>query len=243
MVQILRITSAALWLGSSRSWRTSILRAVGTGTRFLPNIITLERVSVSLAPPLSWRPHLLTRFTAQENAENVKALTKSEILEYYKKYIDIESPTRAKLVVQLFAQGNAQSKEKMDALLGTTLAGETAETKEAVTSALMQPELRGDTATLHKYLSSDLKLAEDKIEAILTVARDPATEPKETEEGEAVNGDENGNGVSNGADGAANKKKPILITDVRAFKASLVASAGARPARDITEYEEVNGKL
>ncbi|CAI4219521.1 unnamed protein product [Parascedosporium putredinis] len=180
---------------------------------------------------------------AQENAEHVKALTKEEVVEYYKKYIDVASPTRAKLIVQLFAQGNAKSKAKIDALINTNLSGETAETKEAVRSAIMQPELRGDAAALRKYLGSDLKLAEDKIEAILAVAGDPATEPKETEEGEAVHGEEKeGDLTSNGTENAA-KQQPTLITDVRAFKASLVASAGARPARDITEYEEMNGKL
>lgn len=182
-------------------------------------------------------------FLAQENAEHVKALTKEEVVEYYKKYIDVASPTRAKLIVQLFAQGNAKSKAKIDALINTNLSGETAETKEAVRSAIMQPELRGDAAALRKYLGSDLKLAEDKIEAILAVAGDPATEPKETEEGEAVHGEEKeGDLASNGTENAA-KQQPTLITDVRAFKASLVASAGARPARDITEYEEMNGKL
>lgn len=34
-----------------------------------------------------------------------------------------------------------------------------------------------------------------------------------------------------------------VIEDVRRYKAGLVASAGARPARDVTEYEEIDAKL
>lgn len=33
------------------------------------------------------------------------------------------------------------------------------------------------------------------------------------------------------------------ITDVRVFKASLTASSGARPAKDLSEYEDTDAKL
>ena len=129
----------------------------------------------------------------------------------------------------------------MDTLLSNHLSVEPADVKEAVRSAIMDPEMRSNVPALRKYLSDELGLTEDKVEAVVSVARDPATEPKEVEEGEAVNGRDE-NGLSNGVNGVT-KKQPILITDVRAFKASLVASAGARPARDITEYEEIDAKL
>ncbi|MBE3048892.1 hypothetical protein IMZ48_41620 [Candidatus Bathyarchaeota archaeon] len=41
----------------------------------------------------------------------------------------------------------------------------------------------------------------------------------------------------------AEGKQATVIEDVRSYKAGLVASAGARPARDVTEYEEVDAKL
>lgn len=46
------------------------------------------------------------------------------------------------------------------------------------------------------------------------------------------------NGEAEGKGGEA-----VVIEDVRAYKAGLTASAGARPARDVTEYEEIDAKL
>ena len=45
------------------------------------------------------------------------------------------------------------------------------------------------------------------------------------------------------AAGAEGKQAATVIEDVRSYKAGLVASAGARPARDVSEYEEVDAKL
>lgn len=39
------------------------------------------------------------------------------------------------------------------------------------------------------------------------------------------------------------ESEATVIEDVRAYKAGLAASAGARPARDVTEYEEIDAKL
>lgn len=49
--------------------------------------------------------------------------------------------------------------------------------------------------------------------------------------------------VAEDTNGVVGKAKATVIEDVRAYKASLVASAGARPARDISEYEEIDAKL
>ncbi|SPO02733.1 related to insulysin precursor (metalloendopeptidase) [Cephalotrichum gorgonifer] len=112
-------------------------------------------------------------FTAsRQDAENVKALTKADILEFYQQKLHMSSPLRAKMVVQLFAQGNGKSKEKEG--------------------------------------------ADGVVDGVV--------------DGAATNGEAESTGVT-------------LIEDVRSFKASLVASAGARPARDITEYEEIDAKL
>ncbi len=41
----------------------------------------------------------------------------------------------------------------------------------------------------------------------------------------------------------SNGTVPAIIKDVRDFKASLVASAGARPVRNLDEFEEIDPKL
>lgn len=95
-------------------------------------------------------------YIAQEDAAQVSALTKSEMIEFYSTYIAPISPTRAKLVVNLVAQSsNPESKE---------------------------------------------------------------------------------NATTNGT-------APVAITDVRDFKASLVASPGACPVRNLSEFEEIDSKL
>src|SRR5690606_12149092 len=120
---------------------------------------------------------------------------KEEMISFFNQYIHPSSPDRAKLVVHLYAQGSAESKARMDELI-KDLAVESAETKEAVRSALMRAELRSDPDALRAYLTGELKLTPDEVEAVLKAAKDPATEPKETAEGADVpvaNGNGNGN--------------------------------------------------
>lgn len=39
------------------------------------------------------------------------------------------------------------------------------------------------------------------------------------------------------------KSEPMIITDVRSFKATLPLSEGARPVKDLVEFEELEPKL
>ncbi|KAI1098208.1 LuxS/MPP-like metallohydrolase [Jackrogersella minutella] len=104
--------------------------------------------------------------SAQRDAAQVKQLTKAEMVEFFATYIEPTSPTRAKLVVQLIAQGISPK------------------VKEAEEST------NGDTTTVW----------------------------------------------SNGTE-------PFLIRNVRDFKAKLSVTAGARPIRDLTDFEEIDSKL
>ncbi|KAI1168102.1 peptidase M16 inactive domain-containing protein [Nemania serpens] len=52
---------------------------------------------------------------AQHDAARVEKLTKAEMVDFYKTFIDPTSPTRAKLVVQLIAQGVSSKPEEADA--------------------------------------------------------------------------------------------------------------------------------
>ncbi|KAI0396882.1 peptidase M16 inactive domain-containing protein [Xylariaceae sp. FL0594] len=103
--------------------------------------------------------------SSKQDAAAVERLTKSEMVEFFTRYIDPTSPTRAKLVVQLIAQG--------------------------VSSKPVDGETR------------------ERIE----------TPP-----------------ISNGT-------TPVLITSVRDYKTGLPVTPGARPKRDISEFEELDSKL
>ncbi|KAI0419931.1 peptidase M16 inactive domain-containing protein [Xylaria grammica] len=52
---------------------------------------------------------------AQQDANEVEKLTKAEMIDFYQTFIDPTSPTRAKLVVQLIAQGVSSKTEEPDA--------------------------------------------------------------------------------------------------------------------------------
>ncbi|KAI1492445.1 peptidase M16 inactive domain-containing protein [Biscogniauxia mediterranea] len=106
---------------------------------------------------------------AQQDAAQVKQLTKAELIEFYQTFIHPTSPTRAKLVVQLIAQSTSPKSKESE---------ETKESDETV-----------------------------------------ATEVP-----------------SNGTE-------PLLITSVRDYKATLAATAGARPINDLSQFDEIDSKL
>lgn len=148
------------------------------------------------------------------------------MIAFFDKYIKPGSPTRAKLSVHLVAQASAESDEKMTDLLKSLSLDKATETK--VRASLLRPELRDDKENLQLYLKT-LSLAEDKIAAVVAAAEDPATGPKK--------------------DGPSSEEKPqagpapTVITDIRTFRASLQATPGARPIKDLSAYEDLDAKL
>jgi len=130
----------------------------------------------------------------------------------------------------MYAQSCTDTKEKVAELLkGLDLE---AEVSSKVQALLLQREKRQDTQGLKTHLTTELGLSESRATAIVEAANDLEATPKV-------------NGVANGVDGVAPPeiKEPVLITDVRAFKASLTATSGARPVKDMSEYEDVDCKL
>ncbi|KAI0010148.1 LuxS/MPP-like metallohydrolase [Xylariaceae sp. FL0662B] len=108
---------------------------------------------------------------AQRDAVRVKELTKTEMVEFYNTYVNPTSPTRAKIVVQLIAQGTSPKS-------------------------------------------------------------------KELEETTKTNGDTTDNSTN-----ATNGTNPFIIRSVREYKARLSVTAGARPIRELGEFEEIDPKL
>lgn len=149
------------------------------------------------------------------------------MIEFFKTYISASSPTRAKIAIYLYAQSCAETKEKAaDLLKGLKVESEIS-TK--IQTVLMQHEKRRDTQGLKAYLAKDLKLSEDQVAAVIEAAKD-LERPKV-------------NGIAENGTDAETSKEAVVITDVRAFRASLVASPGALPAKDMSEYEELDSKL
>jgi insulysin len=85
---------------------------------------------------------------------------------------------------------------------------------------------------LKNYLLHDLKVAEDKIEAAI------ATWKKlHAQNGGKIEG------LEDQAPPSANGKEAVIVEDVRSYKAGLIVSKGAQPAKDLTAYEELDHKL
>jgi insulysin len=159
------------------------------------------------------------------------------MIEFFNHYIHPSSPARAKLAVYFLAQAKSDvSTKQISELIKTLdldsdLAARAATDLQARLSAAGHDEKK-ELEGLEQYLLHELKVPESKISA--------ASEAwKKLHE---QNG--NANGVVKDAEPpSSNGTTPFTIEDVRSFKSGLAASAGARPAKDLSEYEELDSKL
>ncbi|KAK3340911.1 Metalloenzyme, LuxS/M16 peptidase-like protein [Neurospora tetraspora] len=171
---------------------------------------------------------------SQRDAAHVKPLTKEEMIEFFKYYIHPSSASRAKLAIYLEAQAKsdvttAQITELVKTLeLDATTSAKAATDLQARLSAADHDEEK-EMAGLKEYLNG-LSVAENKMDA--------ATETWKKLHAEKVTGV-----VKDAAPPSSNGTKPILIEDVRSYKAGLPVSAAARPVKDLSEYEELDSKL
>ncbi|KAF4124155.1 hypothetical protein GMORB2_5871 [Geosmithia morbida] len=141
--------------------------------------------------------------------------------EFYKAYICPSSPTRAKMSIHLHAQAASELDKKITELLARS-------SLEDVPS-----EQRQNLGLLKKYLIEVAKLPEDKAASIIAEAKEfglkaAASDP---DTGKAPNGT------------SVSKNQPTEIKDIRRFKSGLLASSGARPVKDLSEYEDIDPKL
>jgi insulysin len=137
--------------------------------------------------------------------------------------------------------------------------GSTAVDETALSQSLSKLDLNANTdsksilTAVTSYLRDSAGVAEEQIKALAEQGEgllqqilpssnltSSSTTAKEAE----TNGNVETNGVEkvNGND-EKEKKKPVLIEDVRAWKASLPASQGPRMVKDLSEFEDFEAKL
>jgi insulysin len=140
-----------------------------------------------------------------------------------------------------------------------TQLGSTAVDETALSQSLSKLDLNANTdsksilTAVTSYLRDSAGVAEEQIKALAEQGEgllqqilpslnltSSSTTAKEAE----TNGNVETNGVEkvNGND-EKEKKKPVLIEDVRAWKASLPASQGPRMVKDLSEFEDFEAKL
>lgn len=96
----------------------------------------------------------------------------------------------------------------------------------------MPAETRQCIDLLERYLEGELKLSKNVIGSIIAEAKDAGLK--------RVASDDNSGSVSNGSTAVVSATE---ITDLRRFKSGLMVTQGARPVKDLSEFEEVDAKL
>ncbi len=160
------------------------------------------------------------------------------MIEFYDRYISPSSLARAKLSIHLVAQAKSdvstgQISELVKALsLDDEAARQAATDLQARLTAAHHDETE-ELDGLSTYLLKDLKVAEDKIDAAVDTWK-------------KLSKDHRSNGVVGDLVKDApslNGTQPVVIDDVRDFKSSLPVTAGPRPMRDLSTYEDLESKL
>ena len=140
--------------------------------------------------------------------------------EFYKTFISPSSTSRARISIHLHARGaGALDTKIIELLLQAGLEDVPAEQRQCLD-------------LLQKYLKEKTQLTEDKVSSLVDLAKECGLKP-------AVPDAESANMVH----GSSAVNQATEITDIRRFKAGLLASAGARPVKDLSEYEDIDSKL
>lgn len=157
---------------------------------------------------------------AQQDAVHVKKLTKAEMVEFFNDYFSPSSLTRARISVHLKAHGASELDAKIVNLL------EQSGLKD------VPQEKRQSVDLLQGYLESKKLLASGKLEKIIEEIKKMGLSQGTSSE------------AANGTTGGFSAVDTVReITDVRHHRAGLLASSGARPVRQISEFEELDAKL
>ncbi|RDA90676.1 hypothetical protein CP533_4663 [Ophiocordyceps camponoti-saundersi (nom. inval.)] len=156
---------------------------------------------------------------AHVDAANIKFLTKAEMVDFYDEFLSPSSSRRARLSVHLHARGAGELDMRVMELLR---ASGIDDVPQANRSCLAQLEV---------YLKDVAKVPTDKAEVVIRQAREMGLEPTAQ------------SGESEGEDSVV----PALalakeITDVRRYRAGLPVSRGARPVKELSEFEETDAK-
>ncbi len=199
----------------------------------------------------------------------IKKLSKADMIEFFLRYISPDSPTRAKLSVHLLAKASAadrgremSAEARTDKLLSLLSQYLSSEAIEGDTSRL-RPRLaaidvlkegsEGLVRAVGGFLLEDLKAPKDKATAVMQKGQEMlgavlpslgiSTPLPAGVEGESEGKEKAANGIVNGGTKGIIHKDAAMIEDVHAFKAGLAVSAGARPVKDLSEFEELEPKL
>ncbi|KAI9822691.1 MAG: Insulinase (Peptidase M16) [Pycnora praestabilis] len=190
---------------------------------------------------------------------HTKRLSKTDLIEFFQHYIHPSSADRSKLSVHMLAQASpkaiadtitpAEQTEKVIGLLGKYLNSQGVEVEPGKLNQrfagvdISGGDQEGIVGAIKAYLLEDLKLDDARMKTLVeqgqslleTVLPSLGIQVIKPEEQEAED--------QTPAEEASESRASDIIEHVRDFKARLPVSAGARPVRDLSEFEETGSKL
>jgi insulysin len=187
----------------------------------------------------------------ESDATNVRSLNKSDLVQFYKQFINPESPMRGKLSIHLNAQGGTDAaepnkqKHRLLSLLAKQLgtagfAVDNDRLKIAFEKLEISAGSEGQILTaLKTFLGSEMSLSEEQMKPVLEKAEQniglhlKQLGLEANKEGSETNGVEKREEI----------QPPTFVTNVPEFKARLAVSAGPSPVTDLSEYEDFDAKL
>ena len=198
---------------------------------------------------------------AEEDVTHLRPLSKTDLVEFFNRYIHPTSSTRAKLSVHMTAQatpkalaGDISEAEQRLKLLGLlakylTTMGISVDTEKLSASFDPVDIAGGDQNAIEQaiaaYLHDDAKTSPEQLSEITKQAHQllGTVLPSLGIEVQPVAVAEDGAGGYAGFPEAPPVQATTVIENVRNFKATLLASAGAKSVVALSEFEETESKL
>ena len=210
-------------------------------------------------------PSLTLTFLVYHDVPAIESLSKTDIIDFFKRYIHPSSQSRSKLSIHMVAQssptaipgGTAMLEKKANFVLSLNQYFNSMgldSRHESLQERFGNVDVVGGDQeaiilAVRNHLVDDLKLDNEQTD---TIVREGAIllgamlqnqgiqvpPPKETR---SANGETPETNSSNG--GGLVVKPPVVIDNVHEFKARLKVSSGVRPVRELCEFEETEAKL
>ena len=205
--------------------------------------------------------HITTEFfhfgAVDDDVARIRTLKKQDIINFYDEFIDPRSQQRAKLSVHLLAKatpeelaGKMSSDEQREAL--AQMAGQMFQQMEAevsiesITKRLETLDLQGPNVAntisdvLAQSLKEDAGLENEELEEVKAQVKEAMAQVLPSL-GIQAQKPEQIDGVKN--DIIKGVKPATRIEDIHKWKASMQLSTGAKPMKDLSEFEDLEPKL
>ncbi|XWW97607.1 hypothetical protein V2A60_005592 [Cordyceps javanica] len=159
---------------------------------------------------------------SQLDAAEVKLVTKAEMVDFYNRHLHPSSASRARIAVHLHARGAVERDNKVIDALG----------KAGFVDVPEQDRKSIDLIKAH--LQAKHKPSEASLDSIIASM-------KELGLVQTAHPEDDAEAIANGGECAVDTAQEI--EDVRLYKSGLLASSGARPVKQLSEFKDTDSKL